>query len=319
MSLGHSIFPNGLPEFLSQPEDWREALMVHSDSWRIAAQLGEETIREVRERLVFDVDEAVKIDSRVDISEMKGPRKRSKDPTYQHTTLIAYLDHAKRLIIEGGILDLPEVIRSVRGWSLGNPIPLTYRKRKVRDYGYRHLMCGCDFKHPYLHSLVIQWFHWDGPISRHPKKPQEAVQWCEDMGFPNPKLPSVQARYPRTVRPPVVVNAEGTWHWSIEHRAGGYFSYNPPHIERMGKWEECDVLGVVTLFGDIAVHERGFRSEGLRIEKLWVMKEAQLKHRQSTLRGFLEDTYRCDVVFLEKLNFSGFKDWFKKEDVENLL
>lgn len=292
--------------------DWLEDLKVHHSSHFIARQLGEDVIREVRAKLVFDKMEAVQINCRTldfNVQHEAGPE------TLHHAKLIAALDYAKRIHIKGELLDLPDTIRSVRGWSLGNPIPITIRKKRPGN----HLMCDCGYRTPYLHSLIVSWFHWDGPIARHPDSLSEAVMMAKKMGFSKVEPRKTVDYHKREESPPVIYTNEGRWCWHISHGAGGYFSYNPPHIERMGKWEECDVLGVVTLFGDIAVHARGYRSQNLKIEKLWVLKEAQMRHPESDLKAFLEETYRCEVIFLQKDTFTGFKDWFKKEDVANLL
>lgn len=196
---------------------------------------------------------------------------------------------------------------AIRGWSLGSPIPMMRRREEP------WLKCDCTYLEPYLHSLVVEWFHWPGPFIRNPTSLKEAVQMAEDRGLD-----------PATTRSHLVHSAiwtkAGQWSWDMdESDYAGFYSYKPSHIERMGKWDEVDVLGVVDLGGIVYEHERGYRAEKVLIEKLWVLWESSRRFPQERLQAHLEDTYRCEVVMLQKKLYEGFADWLKKEEVENLL
>lgn len=204
--------------------------------------------------------------------------------------------------------------RALRGWTLGNP----FAQHEKEGKPWRR--CECSYVSPYLHSLVVKWFHWDGPIMRLPDTREKAVEMVKEQGLEPRELIDERARRDNVIR-----HQEGHWLWRMDqgdhayHGGGGYYSYNPPHISRMGRWEQVGVLGVVTLFGEIAVHERGYRSEGVRIDKLWVLQEASVRRSARQTQRHLEETYRCDVVMLKKMLYEGFQDWLEREDVENLL
>jgi hypothetical protein len=84
----------------------------------------------------------------------------------------------------------------------------------------------------------------------------------------------------------------------------------------MGNWEHVHVLGIVSCFGDIAIHERGFRSDILRIDRLWVVRSENIRFGKARLQSFLERTYDCPVTLLQKTK--GFTEWVKGENIEEL-
>lgn len=193
-----------------------------------------------------------------------------------------------------------EVIRAVRGWALGNP----FGRGELEETP--SLKCPCTYTKPYLHSLVMREVHWPGPIAQLPENLQNPLHkkdfWSKHLpGFGQYSVTRVSVSNPYVVH------------------VAGFYSYQPAHIERMGQWSECDVLGVVTLFGDIVVHERGYRSSGLRIDKLWVLDSESYRRPPQRVQSFLEETYRCDVVILRRGSMEGFVDWVEKEEVRSLL
>lgn len=195
--------------------------------------------------------------------------------------------------------------KALRGWALGNPIPM-WRRRKDP-----WLECNCTYLEPHLHSLVVEWFHWPGPFIRNPTSTEEAIRMARDRGF----SPKSTSRYSSTV-----ITEAGAWMWNMEGSdTAGFYSYKPACIERMGRWKEVDVLGVVDLGGLVIEHDRGYRSEKMLIEKLWVLWESSRRFPKERLHNHLEETYRCDVVMLQKKLYEGFADWLKREEVENLL
>jgi hypothetical protein len=72
----------------------------------------------------------------------------------------------------------------------------------------------------------------------------------------------------------------------------------------------------VSCFGDIAIHERGFRSDILRIDRLWVVRSENIRFGKARLQSFLERTYDCPVTLLQKTK--GFTEWVKGENIEEL-
>ena len=100
---------------------------------------------------------------------------------------------------------------------------------------------------------------------------------------------------------------------------GGFYCYVPRHIERMANWEHVHVLGIVSLFGKIAVHERGYRADCVRIDHLWVLRSENVRFPHDKLQTFLEDTYQCGVTMLKTGTTDSFVEWLKKEDIENIV
>jgi len=84
----------------------------------------------------------------------------------------------------------------------------------------------------------------------------------------------------------------------------------------MGNWEHVHVLGIVSCFGDMVVHERGFRSDIVRIDRLWVVRSENIRFGKARLKSFLETTYQCPVTLLKRTE--GFTDWVKGENIEQL-
>lgn len=213
--------------------------------------------------------------------------------------------------------------RALRGWILGNP----FAQYEKEDKPWRR--CDCDYHAPYLHSLIVRWLHWPKPIMRLPESEEEAAERIREQGL----TPGFAGRAGREFvtglysgeGPSIITHEEGMWMWQMtssprsRRNGAGYYSYNPAHIERMGNWDQVGVIGVVTLFGEIAVHERGYRSEGVRIDRLWVLQEASVFRPSDRIQTHLEKTYRCEVTMLRKKLYDGFRDWLVREDVENLL
>lgn len=54
-------------------------------------------------------------------------------------------------------------------------------------------------------------------------------------------------------------------------------------------------FGRVSLFGRVRVHERGFRAEGVRIERLWVGVPEHAQAPWDEIATGLADRYRCPV------------------------
>jgi hypothetical protein len=100
---------------------------------------------------------------------------------------------------------------------------------------------------------------------------------------------------------------------------GGYYSYNPAHIKRMARWDHVHVLGVVSLFGDIAVHDHGFRSDIVRIDHLWVLRAENVRFPHGKLEAFLGNTYQCGVTMLQSGAADSFVEWLEKEDISYIV
>lgn len=179
-------------------------------------------------------------------------------------------------------------VRAVRGWHIGSPLFMWERKID-REHGED---CDCRYSTPYLHSLTVIDYHWSGPVMvNEPRvlrgqKHMHVPLCCTDEGF---------------------------------YQAGGFYSYHPEHIERMSRWEKVRVLGVVSPFGLVAEHERGYRSDGIRIDCLWILRMEELRYTAKKLVGFLERAYQCPVMNVDRSRCDSFVDWLKSESVENLV
>lgn len=56
------------------------------------------------------------------------------------------------------------------------------------------------------------------------------------------------------------------------------------------------VWGMVSGFGVCRIHEQGYRAQGLRVDKLWVLPWRGIVQRHPEWIEGLSDRYRCDVV-----------------------
>lgn len=87
----------------------------------------------------------------------------------------------------------------------------------------------------------------------------------------------------------------------------------------MARWEHVHVLGIVSLFGKIAIHERGYRADCVRIDHLWVLRSENVRFPHGKLQDFLETTYDCGVTMLKTGIADSFVEWLKKEDIETIV
>lgn len=198
--------------------------------------------------------------------------------------------------------------RGVRGWCLGSQIPMRIRNA-MKSEGTD---CDCSYSRPYLHSLVMTFRHWDGPVMRN------EPDVCQRLRIPS----GVQRHWDKWATGttgmrncPVRGCPDCRRAWSTGR--GGWYSYHPAHIERMGNWDDVHVLGVVSCFGDIAIHRRGYRSDIVRIDQLWVLRSGNLRYNSQKLQSFLEDTYECPVKLLKRTR--GFTEWVKGENIDRLV
>ena len=198
--------------------------------------------------------------------------------------------------------------RSIRGWCLGNQAPMKIR-RALRERG---LDCECNYRKPFLHSLVVIEYHWDGPVASN--TPGECIKLSKQRRM-CPIGGCVECAADQRVEG--VAGAFGQH--SYGRLYGGFYSYNPQHIKRMGRWEHVHVLGIVSLFGDIAIHEHGFRSDVVRIDHLWVLRSENVRFAHGKLQSFLEDTYQCGVTMLKSGAADSFVDWLQKENIEEIV
>jgi len=195
--------------------------------------------------------------------------------------------------------------RAIRGWTLGNKINMDIR----RQHRARGVDCGCTFTKPFLHSLTIEDYCWTEPVMRN--KRGEVVQLAQHVAVPLGKADDFgdvsKADY-------------HTQMWSFGTESiGGFYSYNPPHIERMARWEFVDVLGIISLYDEIAIHENGYRSNTVRIDALWVIRVGQIGLSRRRVQRWLEGTYECPAVVLPEGVVNGFKEWMKRESIETLV
>lgn len=191
-------------------------------------------------------------------------------------------------------------IRSIRGWCLGNQNKMVDR-RTQRSLGRD---CPCTYSKPYLHSLTKTWAHWSGPVWNNLTLPESDTSslWCDSHQDCRLLFGGDTA---------CTTKCPGHW--------GGIYSYKPEFIERMGNWDHVHVLGVVTNFGRVKVHERGYRSDHMRIDRLWVLRSENVRFPLKKLQQFLETTYQADVIMLKAGIVDSFVTWLKKENVESLL
>lgn len=183
--------------------------------------------------------------------------------------------------------------RAIRGWCLGCQIHMKVR-RKMREH---ELDCECNYRQPYLHSLTVVDYHWPGPIVKNTR--------CEEIYTKDRRLVSRHCLVAGCNR--------------CDGEIGGFYCYVPEHIERMGNWEHVHVLGIVSLFGKIAVHERGYRADCVRIDHLWVLRAENVRFPHGKLQSFLEDTYQCGVTMLKTGAADSFIEWLKKENIETII
>ena len=208
--------------------------------------------------------------------------------------------------------------RAVRGWCLGSQLPMRIRNA-MKEEGPD---CECTYSRPFLHSLVLTHCHWDSPVMRN--EPGE----CRRLSVPAHSIRRWDAwatgsSYVRQccvggcgdcVPPAHMYEDPDRVTSGSPH--GGYYSYLPAHIERMGNWEHVHVLGIVSCFGDLVIHERGYRSDIIRIDRLWVVRSENVRFSPARLQSFLERTYDCPVTLLKRT--AGFTDWVKGENIEEL-
>lgn len=174
-------------------------------------------------------------------------------------------------------------------------------RRALRE---RDLDCECNYRKPYLHSLVMIECHWDRPVmSNTPER-------CVKLSMNRRLCPTTGC--PECMRNPHTEHAYG-------YRYGGYYSYNPQHIKRMGRWDHVHVLGIVSLFGNIVVHDHGFRSDIVRLDHLWVLRSENVRFAHGKLQSFLEDTYQCGVTMLKSGIADSFVEWLQKENIEEIV
>lgn len=209
--------------------------------------------------------------------------------------------------------------RGVRGWCLGSQIPMRIRTA-MREEGTD---CECTYSRPYLHSLVLTYSHWHGPVMsntpgecRRITTPAHALRRWDSYATGQPFVRECCVGGCGDCVPPARYFDDPS-HRPVGSAHGGYYSYLPRHIERMGNWEHVHVLGIVSCFGDVVVHERGFRSDIIRIDRLWVVRSENIRFGKARLQSFLEDTYQCPVTLLK--HTSGFTEWVKGENIESLI
>ena len=186
--------------------------------------------------------------------------------------------------------------RAIRGWCLGCQIPMKVRRGlKVHD-----LDCEFTYRTPYLHSLTVTDYHWTSPIERNDPGREERYA-------PSGSLLSSHC------------SLAGCDYCNHNCSVGGFYCYVPEYIERMGNWEHVHVLGIVSLFGKIAIHERGYRADCVRIDHLWVLRTENVRFPHGKLQVFLEDTYQCGVTMLKTGAADSFIEWLKKEDITTIV
>lgn len=180
--------------------------------------------------------------------------------------------------------------RAIRGWCLGCQIHMKVRNA-MKEKG---IDCECTYRKPYLHSLTIVDYHWGSPIERNRpgRTERQGLTWCSVAGC-------------------------AACDYNCPH--GGFYCYQPAHIERMAKWSHVHVLGIVSLFGKIAVHEMGYRADCVRIDHLWVLRSENVRFPHGKLQTFLEDTYQCGVTLLKTGIADSFVEWLKKEEIETIV
>jgi len=181
------------------------------------------------------------------------------------------------------------VIRAIRGWSFFNPHPMHVQ----RQQGWR---CDCNYRRVYLHSPVYGELHWPGPFMK-------------NTG-------------PTSFRYLDPISRMGRLKGSPDGNTGnfgGFYSYRPEYADNMGRWDEIDVIGIVRLFYDVAIHEFGYRSDGILIEALWVLEPFGWRLRPEKIRQQLEDTYECFVHLLPRDQCQGFKRWILREDFKTII
>lgn len=186
--------------------------------------------------------------------------------------------------------------RAIRGWCLGCQIPMNVR----RGLRAMDLDCECNYRKPYLHSLTVVDYHWDSPIAKNEPGRRE-------MRSPDGRLMSSHC------------SVAGCEYCLFQCTVGGFYCYVPRYIERMGNWDHVHVLGIVSLFGKIVIHERGYRADCVRIDHLWVLRSENVRFPHGKLRSFLEDTYQCGVTMLKTGAADSFIEWLKKEDIETIV
>lgn len=114
-----------------------------------------------------------------------------------------------------------------------------------------------------LGSLILQ-YEWDGPVQRTGK----------------PILDSHHFLPPTRPRPEV-----------------GFYACKPRFAyECLHRYGTLECVGVVSLFGRVAEHEYGYRAERVRVDALWVAREAlprRWQEQASRIADRLAERYRC--------------------------
>lgn len=117
-----------------------------------------------------------------------------------------------------------------------------------------------------LESLIVR-FPWDGPVARTGKPTLEAPSLVRCTG-PRPEV--------------------------------GFFACKPEvAYGRLQRYSTLSCLGTVSLFGRVVEHEHGYRAEKVRVDALWLVREAlprRLRLHIAPVAEELEERYRCRLV-----------------------
>ncbi|MCP4902588.1 MAG: hypothetical protein GY906_36960 [bacterium] len=240
-------------------------------------------------------------------------------------------------------------IRSIRGWILGNPTTMVERRAQREEGGD----CDCTYRKPYLHSLVLSGVCWtsavvnntDEFLEENTRESNIAGGWaglsqpCRLKGGCSRKScyagDAIYGSLSLQKRRKVTSTWAGTGFWKSPTGGllvpegihdpeaicpvGGIYSYKPESIHRMGNWESVGALGVLSLFGTVMEHERGYRSDICRIDKLWILRAENLRFSFERIQSFYERTYECPVKILKAGVSDSFVTWLKKEKIEKLI
>ncbi len=122
-----------------------------------------------------------------------------------------------------------------------------------------------------LWSVILP-YEWDGPVVRTGRPAFDLPEW------PPPVTP----------RPEV-----------------GFHACAPEHAyDLLRQYTALECVGAVSLFGKVIEHELGFRSEVVRVDRLWVVRGLLDRRKRSRVRKIvraLDRQYRCDASVVDDL------------------
>lgn len=134
-----------------------------------------------------------------------------------------------------------------------------------------------------LRSSVCRYIY-DGPVARNDEPP--APNDFYKSGRINADPLDDRGFYTFRADPEVAYVRIDKWLDDMANHLGGVVSKRCPRV-----------VGRVSIFGDVCVHQHGYRSEALTIDRLWIIRWDIVETDWGSCKAGLEKRYRCPVEF----------------------